>query len=97
MIAVTVIFKVKTGSEKDFQEVVLQQAKNSLEKEEACRRFDVCFDDNRPDRVFLYEIYDDRAAFDLHLASDHFKNFDKVSAPMLEGRAIETWSLQPAA
>ncbi len=97
MFVVTVIFKVKADSVEEFRKAVLQQAKNSLEKEESCRRFDVCFDDDRPDRVFLYELYDDQAAFEHHVATDHFENFDKVSAPLLDGRAVETWSLQPAA
>ncbi|WP_193369108.1 putative quinol monooxygenase [Pelagibius marinus] len=96
MLAVTVVFNIKPEAVTEFRRVVLQQAKNSLEKEESCRRFDVCFDDARPAMAFLYELYDDRAAFDLHLASDHFKNFDAESGPLVESRVIETWQLQPA-
>jgi quinol monooxygenase YgiN len=41
------------------------------EREPGCRQFDVCTsaDDGL---VFLYEVYDDRAAFDAHLAAPHF-------------------------
>ena len=96
MLVVTVIFKIRADSVAAFRKVMAEQARNSLAKEEACRRFDICYDDKRPERCFLYEIYDDQAAFDAHLASDHFKNFDKVSAPLVESRVIDTWSLQPA-
>jgi (4S)-4-hydroxy-5-phosphonooxypentane-2,3-dione isomerase len=96
MLAVSVFFKIKAESVEAFRKVMAEQAKNSLEKEEACRRFDVCYDDKRPERCFLYELYDDQAAFDAHLASGHFANFDKVSAPLIESRLIDTWSLQPA-
>ena len=36
--------------------------------EPGCRRFDVVEPQGEPDRVLLYEIYDDEAAFDAHAA-----------------------------
>ena len=94
MFVVTVIFQVKQAAIEDFHKAVLQQARNSLENEEACRKFDVCFANAAPNRVFLYELYDDKAAFDAHLETDHFKSFRDATAPMLDGRAVETWDLQ---
>ena len=49
------------------------------EKERGCRRFDVLEPAGEPDRVVLYEIYDDRAAFDAHLQSEHFRRFNAES------------------
>lgn len=40
--------------------------------------------------VFLYERYDDRAAFEAHLASTHFKTFDAMVAPCLEAKTVAT-------
>lgn len=97
MFVVTVEFTVKPEAVEDFRKAVRQQAKNSLQHEEGCRRFDVCFDDERPERVFLYEVYDDRAAFDRHCATDYFAKFREASAPMLADRSLRTWSLQPPA
>lgn len=94
MFAVTVNLKVKPGSVEAFRKAVLQHAKNSLEKEEACRRFDVCFDDDRPERIFLYEVYDDGAAFDLHRESDHYERFNEITSPLLDGRSADFWTLQ---
>ncbi|WP_422367107.1 putative quinol monooxygenase [Pelagibius sp.] len=93
MYVVTVVFEISAGSEEAFRNAVQRQAENSLALEEACRRFDVCFDPKRPDRVFLYEIYDDRAAFDAHLASDHFAAFDSKVADMVASKTVETWLL----
>lgn len=93
MYVVTVVFEISAGSEEAFRNAVQRQAENSLALEEACRRFDVCFDPTRPDRVFLYEIYDDRAAFDAHLASDHFAAFDSKVADMVASKTVETWLL----
>ena len=96
MFVVTVVFKVQAGSVEDFRRLVLRQAKNSLEQEPGCRRFDVCFDDDRPQRVLLYEIYDDRAAFDSHRDTAHFEAFNEAVGPLLEARTLDFWTLQPS-
>lgn len=95
MYVITVTFEVKPDSRSEFRAAVLAQAKNSLTREAGCRRFDVCFAEDRPDQVFLYEIYDDKAAFEAHLQTDHYKNFNAVAAPMLLDKAVNTWDLQP--
>ena len=41
-----------------------------------------------PTHVFLYEIYRDRAAFDLHLASDHFRQFDQRSRDLVVSKTV---------
>jgi len=93
MYVVTVLFKVKSEAKDEFRKLVVQQAKNSLEKEEGCHRFDVCFDDQRPDTVFLYEVYDDTATFERHRETEYFKAFREAAEPLLESRAVDTWTL----
>lgn len=97
MFVVTVVFEVKNKARDTFRAAVLQQARASLSKEEGCRRFDVCFDEANPLRVFLYELYDDPAAFDLHRASEHFARFSATTAPLLESKRVETWQLHTPA
>ena len=41
--------------------------------------------------MFLYELYDDRAAFDAHLATPHFKAFAAATDAMIATRRIATW------
>jgi len=94
MFVVTVTFEVKKEAIHDFRAAVLQQANESLTQEPGCRRFDVCLDPARPERVFLYEIYDDSAAFDSHRRTRHYARFIEASAPLLAGKAVETWELQ---
>jgi (4S)-4-hydroxy-5-phosphonooxypentane-2,3-dione isomerase len=96
MFVVTVTFRVKQDAVEGFRAAVLQQAKNSLTKEDGCKRFDVCFNDDDPRSVFLYELYDDAAAFDHHSQTEYFKNFRTVSAPMLEDRDLKFWRLDAA-
>lgn len=94
MFVVSVVFEVKNEAIEAFRAAVLRQAKNSLTREEGCRRFDVCSDEARPERYFLYELYDDRAAFDHHCGTDYFADFNAVAAPMVATKTVETWRLQ---
>lgn len=86
MYAVTVLLHVKPGMMQAFMPLMVKNARTSREAEPGCQMFDVCRDD---DAVFLYEIYDDRAAFDAHLASDHFRAFDAAVAELVESKQVQ--------
>ena len=77
MFVITVDFEIKNEYVNQFRSRVLQQAKDSLNNEENCFTFDVSFDEKNTNKVFLYEIYQDKDAFDYHLKSDHYLSFDK--------------------
>jgi len=91
MFVVTVTFEALPERAADFLARVKRQAADSLAAEPGCHHFDVCTDSERPGRVFLYELYTDRAAFQAHLATAHFKAFDAEAGPMLASKLIETW------
>ena len=76
MYVVTVEFTIKPEFVEPFRERMLQQARDSLTGEQDCHVFDVCIDAQREQIVFLYEVYSDRSAFDVHLNSAHFIDFD---------------------
>ncbi len=94
MFAVCVTFKIRPGSFDVFRTLVEAQARTSLKEEDGCHRFDVC---GGPDsEIFLYELYTDAKAFDLHLASAHFLSFDAEVAPMVAEKTVRTfdWVVQ---
>lgn len=93
MYAVCVTFQIKEGMSDTFMPLMQIQAQNSLELEAACHRFDICTDPEKPDEVFLYEIYDDAAAFQVHLASEHFKAFDAAVQPLIADKMVCTYSV----
>ncbi|AKZ61982.1 antibiotic biosynthesis monooxygenase [Herbaspirillum hiltneri N3] len=67
-------FEVKSASMADFLALAHDDARHSVADEPGCRQFDVvCIADST--RVLFYEIYDDRAAFDLHLETPHLARF----------------------
>ncbi|MDE0590018.1 putative quinol monooxygenase [Halocynthiibacter sp. C4] len=81
MFVVTVEFTIKPEHLDHFLPAMQQQAATSLRVEPECQQFDVCQSSERPEQIFLYEVYDSAAAFDQHLASDHFKQFDLTVTP----------------
>ena len=91
MYVVTVTFKIDAKHQDEFSKAMLLQAKNSLELEADCHQFDVCHDPENPCVVFLYEIYTNKEAFQLHLQSDHFKSFDANTRSWVEEKTVNTW------
>ena len=92
MYAVVVTFQIHPEDMAAFMPAMLDNAAWSLAKEAGCNRFDVCTDPDRANEVFLYELYTDRAAFDVHLASPHFKAFDTLVAPMIADKIVTTYT-----
>ena len=94
MFAVTVTIHVKGDKIKAFSEAVTIQSQKSLSNESGCHHFDVCFDIDDPERIFLYEIYTDRQAFDTHLKTDHFHNFITTVKDWIVSKTDEFWERQ---
>lgn len=90
MYVVIVDFKIKPDRVQQFMPLMIENARASRETEPGCRQFDVCVDPKDRGAVFLYELYDDRAAFDAHLATAHFKRFDAAVADMVAARTVRT-------
>ena len=90
--AITVDFQIAPGKMDAFRVLVLENAETSVAVEPGCLRFDVLepATPGATDRVFRYEIYTDRSAFDFHLASAHFKAFDAASRDLVVSRTVET-------
>ena len=81
MFVITVKFVINEKDIEKFKVRILQQARDSLELEKDCHQFDVCHDSNNKNIVFLYEIYSDKNAFDIHLNSKHYLAFnDEVTS-----------------
>ena len=91
MLAVTVEFTLDPARRDDFLPLMLENAERSRRDEPGCRQFDVCTDEARPESVFLYELYDDAAAFAAHLSAPHYQAFAAATGPMIRQRTITRW------
>jgi quinol monooxygenase YgiN len=88
---VTVEFVVNPETWDAFLPLMVDNARQSRTTEPGCRQFDVCTDPQVSATVFLYELYDDRAAFDAHLATPHYLAFAAATREMITGRTIRHW------
>lgn len=90
---VIVDFLLKPGAKEPFRALVDINALASCRDEPGCRRFDVLEPAADPDRIVLYEIYDDRAAFRAHVETRHFAVFDRDSGPLVAEKRISEYAL----
>jgi quinol monooxygenase YgiN len=94
MLVVVVRFELHEGKYESFRPAILKNARGSR-TEPGCHRFDVAFsEDGR--RCFLYELYTDQAAFDVHHEMPHFKEFAAASGPLVKDKKVETYQLADA-
>lgn len=70
-----------------FKQIMDENAKASVTNEPGCREFNVFEDPKAPNHLFLFEVYNDDAAFQQHVNSAHFKHFKEVSDPIITSRA----------
>ena len=90
---IIVDFRLKPGARAAFRRLIDENAQDSATREDGCRRFDVLEPKGEADRIVLYEIYADRAAFDAHVRSAHYARFDAASAGLVAGKSITEYEL----
>jgi autoinducer 2-degrading protein len=85
---IAVEFDIAPTQFEAFMPLIEANAAASRNDEPGCRRFDVCVPRDTPNRVFLYEIYSDEAAFQAHLQTRHYKEFAAATGEMITARRI---------
>ena len=89
LFTVVVDFQLKPGARAQFRRLIDVNADASVRDEPGCLQFDVLEPDGEGDRVLLYEIYTDKAAFEAHLRAPHYRTFADASADLcLEKKII---------
>lgn len=88
MFVVLVEFETKPEHCTDFASAVQMQSRNSLGNETDCHVFDICRDPDNENRFVLYEVYSDREAFEHHLKSAHFIDFDSRTGQMIANKSV---------
>lgn len=92
MLVVAVEFKIFAAHHDAFIRAISANADRTLNIEPGCKQFDVCLSCEQFDSIFLYELYDDRAAFEVHLASDHFAEFNTATAAWVERKSVKMFN-----
>jgi (4S)-4-hydroxy-5-phosphonooxypentane-2,3-dione isomerase len=87
MYVIVVDFTIRREHRATFHAAIVENARLSRETEPGCRQFDVCTDPGDATRCFLYELYDDEAAFQAHLKTAHFLEFDRASVSWVTAKS----------
>ena len=61
-------------------------------KEPGCSEFNIAVSQKDPNRVFLFEVWDNLAALDAHRGTDHFKAFMSATKDMVSKRDVRPMS-----
>lgn len=75
-----------------FLPLILENAAASLKHESGCLVFDVCQGTDDKAQIFLYEVYQDEAAFQRHLKTEHFLKFDRQTAPDILSKTVRIFA-----
>ena len=88
MLAVCVDFEVVTESLDAFLTIMQKNASDSLANEVGCHQFDISQDPQNPTNIFLYELYDDAVAFELHKKARHYLEFNQLVSEMVTAKSV---------
>jgi len=88
MLAIVVEFRIKPAFVDAFERAIVDNARASRVTEPGCRQFDVCRDPADPGVFFLYELYDDAAAFEAHQRAPHFQQVNAAIGAWVEHKAV---------
>ena len=90
--------QIKPEFKDQFIAAITEDAQGSVHDEPGCLRFDVIQDANDANRIWLYEVCRDEAAFQAHTQAPHFIKFRdatkdwRVEGPQRAGRgAANIW------
>src|SRR5262249_42041043 len=85
---VVVEFHLKEGARPQFRRLIDVNADASVRSEPGCVQFDVLEPEGDGDRVLLYEIYSDEAAFEAHRQTEHFRIFASQSEALCLKKSV---------
>ena len=88
MFVVCVEFEIMPRHLDGFLLAMRKNAEQSHVLEAGCQQFDVCQDQQNPNTIFLYEIYDDEAAFEAHKAARHYHAFNHAIDGMVVKKSV---------
>ena len=75
---------VKAGYKEQFVKELVEVARISVNEEPGCLRLDVIQDGADPNRVWVYEVFKDRAALQTHIQLPHYIKYQEATKDMRE-------------
>lgn len=92
MYIVTVRFTVLAGEVERFIALMGENARLSVSLEPGCRQFQLSRTPEAPREFFVYEAYDDLAAFQAHAATEHVQRIAPALGPLIEAKDVRKYT-----
>ena len=80
--------EIDTAQVEAFTAAIREVGQASVRSEEGCLALYVVAEKQDPGRVRVFEIYRDRAAYEAHLLTPHFKKFRATTDAMVRSRKL---------
>lgn len=90
-------FEIKPDAVDRFMPLINENARRSVADEPGCRQFDVLQVKDQPNRIMLYEVYDDDAAFAAHMKMPHVAAFFAAAKELIVKQSAHRLELTQAA
>ena len=86
MFALFVTAKIKPGHRAEFIDATMGDAVGSNNDEPGCLQFDVHADPNDENTVYLYEVYENKEAWETaHRSAPHYTKWRETVSPWFDG------------
>lgn len=92
MYAISVMVEIAPEHVEDYKNAALAHADNSRTNETGCLGFAVFRSQDKPNRFYLHEVYESRAAVEeVHNKTPYMAEFRTRTAPWVLSKELETW------
>ena len=89
-VVLQVDIEVAAGNEARFRELLLENAR-AARQEPGCRTFEALVSPEDANKMMLFEVYDDEAAFEAHQQTPWFRKYLAEAVPLLKTRVRHRW------
>jgi autoinducer 2-degrading protein len=83
---------VVPGKIEDYLAAIKEVGAASIKSEPGCSEFDITVSQKDPNHLFIFEVYENAAAFDAHLKSDHYKKYAAAAKEVVAKREVHPLS-----
>jgi autoinducer 2-degrading protein len=87
-----VAIDVAPGQIENYLAAIKEVGAATIKTESGCSEFDITVSQKDPNHVFVFEVYENAAAFDAHLKSDHYKKYAATAKDIVAKREVHPLS-----
>jgi (4S)-4-hydroxy-5-phosphonooxypentane-2,3-dione isomerase len=83
---------VVPGQVENYLAAIKEVGAAAIKTEPGCSEFNITVSQKDPNHLFIFEVYDNAAAFDAHLKSDHYKKYAAAAKDIVAKREVHPLS-----